>query len=70
MNVALLWLVNENDEVLIARRAANMDTDADVWGLSVSCTVEPNETYKEAILRETKEELEHYDKRPESGSHA
>jgi len=57
MNVALLWLINDRDEVLIARRAKNMDSDSDVWGLSVSGVVEPGETDSEGVLRETREEL-------------
>lgn len=57
MKVALLWLMNENSEILISRRAGHMDSDAGVWGPSVSGTVEDNELSHQTVLRETAEEL-------------
>ncbi len=57
MKVAILWLVNEKGEVLMARRAAHMSTDANVWGPSVSGKVDPGETFDQAIRREASEEL-------------
>lgn len=57
MKVALLWLLNENNEVLIARRASRMDSDAGVWGPSVSGVIEDNESAFEGALREAHEEL-------------
>jgi mutator protein MutT len=57
MKVAMLWLVNEEGEILLARRAANMDSNAGLWGPSVSGKVEPTETVDAAVVRETEEEL-------------
>lgn len=57
MKVAILWLINEKGEILMARRAAHMSTDAGVWGPSVSGSVESGESFEEAVLRETSEEL-------------
>jgi len=57
MKVAILWLVNEKGEILMARRAAHMDTDAGVWGPSVSGKVDTTESFEEAVLREAHEEL-------------
>jgi 8-oxo-dGTP pyrophosphatase MutT (NUDIX family) len=57
MRVVILWLINENGEILMAKRAAHMSTDAGVWGPSVSGKVDENETLTAAVLREMKEEL-------------
>lgn len=52
-----MWLINENGEILLARRAAHMSTDAGVWGPSVSGKVDAGETADQAVLREAQEEL-------------
>lgn len=57
MKVALIWLINEKDEVLLARRASHLDTDAGVWGPSVSGGVDEGETYQETVVREAQEEI-------------
>lgn len=57
MRVAILWLINEKGEILMARRAAHMSTDAGVWGPSVSGKVEEGESFHQAALREANEEL-------------
>jgi len=57
MKVALLWLVNEKGELLIARRASHMDSDAGVWGPSVSGEIEEGELPLKAVIREAEEEL-------------
>ncbi len=57
MQVALLWLLNESGEVLFSQRADSMDSDAGVWGPSVSGTVEVGESGLETSIREAKEEL-------------
>jgi len=57
MNVAVLWLINERGEILMARHAAHMSTDAGVWGPSVSGKVDKGETFNTAVLREAYEEL-------------
>ena len=57
MKVAILWLINEKGEILMARRAAHLSTDAGVWGPSVSGGVDDDESFQEAVLREAHEEL-------------
>ena len=57
MQVVILWLINEHGEILMAKRAAQMSTDAGVWGPSVSGKVDSGETSEEAVLREANEEL-------------
>jgi isopentenyldiphosphate isomerase len=57
MKVAILWLINEQGEILMARRAAHMSTDAGVWGPSVSGGVDEGESYENAAVREAHEEL-------------
>lgn len=41
----------------MAKRAAHMNTDAGVWGPSVSGKVDVGETFNQAVLREANEEL-------------
>ena len=57
MHVAILWLVNERGEILLAQRAHHANSDASVWGPSVSGKVEPDETADQAAVREAEEEL-------------
>lgn len=57
MKVVILWLINEKGEILMARRAAHMTTDAGVWGPSVSGKVDVDESFAEAAIREAQEEL-------------
>jgi 8-oxo-dGTP pyrophosphatase MutT (NUDIX family) len=57
MNTTLLWLANEKNEVLLARRNIGMEHNAGTWGLSVTGTMEPGETFNHALLREAKDEL-------------
>jgi len=57
MDVAILWLVNERGEILLSQRATHVDSDAGVWGPSVSGKVEEGEEPEEAAVRETQEEL-------------
>lgn len=53
----MLWLVNEGGEMLLARRADHKTQDPGLWGPSVTGKVEKNETFEEAVVRETEEEL-------------
>lgn len=57
MQVAILWLINQRGEILMAKRAAHLSTDAGVWGPSVSGKVDVGETFNEAVRREANEEL-------------
>jgi mutator protein MutT len=57
MKVAILWLINEKDKVLLSQRAAHMSTDANMWGPSVSGKVDTGETPEQAAVREASEEL-------------
>lgn len=53
----MLWLVNEQGELLLARRADHKRQDPGLWGPSVTGKVEPGENFEEAIVREAEEEL-------------
>jgi NAD+ diphosphatase len=55
--VAGLWVLNEKDEVLLARRAFTKSHDPGKWGTSVAGTVEEGETYESNIKKEAQEEL-------------
>lgn len=57
MNVVILWLINENGEILLSKRAPSLTTDAGVWGPSVSGMIEAGETPSQAAIREASEEL-------------
>ncbi len=57
MKVVLLWLINENQELLLAQRAAHRKTDASCWGPSVTGKLEADEDPAQAVLREAHEEL-------------
>lgn len=57
IKVAMLWLVNEKDELLLARRADHKKQDPGLWGPSLTGKLETDETYKDALIREADEEL-------------
>jgi isopentenyldiphosphate isomerase len=57
MRVAILWLINENQEILLSQRAVNISTDASMWGPSVSGVIDDGETELQAAIREANEEL-------------
>lgn len=57
IKVAVLWLVNEEQEVLLAQRAPTKRQDPGVWGPSVTGKLEPGESSEQALLREAEEEL-------------
>lgn len=55
--VAHLFLFNEDSELLIQRLAASRPRHPGCWGSSVATYVKSSETYQEAIIRRTREEL-------------
>ena len=55
--VATLWLVNENGELLLARRSATKDSEPNVWGPTVTGRAEAGEDLRATLLREAEEEL-------------
>jgi isopentenyldiphosphate isomerase len=57
IKVAMLWLINEDGELLLARRADHKKQDPGLWGPSVTGKAEPGETYEETVVREADEEL-------------
>lgn len=57
MQVAILWFIDENNEILLSQRAIDMDTDPGLWGPSVSGKIEPGESAADTARRESEEEL-------------
>lgn len=57
IKVAMLWLMNEKDELLLARRADHKKQDPGMWGPSVTGKVESGGSFEEALVRESDEEL-------------
>lgn len=55
--VSALWLVNDQEEILLARRAYTKSHHPGKWGPAVAGTVEAGESYKDNIIHETQEEL-------------
>lgn len=57
LHIATLWLINEDGDLLLARRSDNKTRDPGLWGPSVTGTMEPGETYDQTLAREVQEEL-------------
>jgi isopentenyl-diphosphate delta-isomerase len=57
IQVAMLWLVNDKGELLLARRADHKAQDPGLWGPSVTGKLEVGETFEDAVVREAEEEL-------------
>jgi len=57
IKVAMLWLVDEDGELLLARRADHKKQDPGLWGPSVTGKLEAGESFEEALVREADEEL-------------
>lgn len=53
----MLWLMNENGDLLLARRADHKAQDPGLWGPSVTGKLEEGETFEDAVVREVEEEL-------------
>lgn len=52
-----VWIVNENNELLLQKRAPTMHAYPDYWEISASGHVASGQTSAEAAQRETEEEL-------------
>lgn len=52
-----LWVVNEKQEILMAKRSKNKKNFPNVWGPSVAGSVEEGETYESNIIKEAEEEI-------------
>jgi 16S rRNA (adenine1518-N6/adenine1519-N6)-dimethyltransferase len=57
MKAVILWIVNEEHEILLAQRAHHRVQDPGVWGTAAAGKLEPGESFDDAVVRETKEEL-------------
>jgi isopentenyl-diphosphate Delta-isomerase len=57
IKVTVLWLVNENSELLLTRRADHKKQDPGVWGPTVTGKLEEGETFDTALTREVEEEI-------------
>ena len=57
INVAVLWIINEEGEVLLAQRAHHKAQDPGVWGPAVTGKLEAGESFDDALVRETQEEI-------------
>lgn len=53
-----IWIINENNELLLQRRSPNKTTYPNLWAVSVSGHVSAGETSVAAVIREIKEEID------------
>ena len=52
-----LWILNQNNEVLIQQRSASKGAGAGLWYVSVAGHIEAGENIESTLIRETAEEL-------------
>ena len=52
-----LWIINEKEEILIAKRSKNKFHFPNIWGPSAAGSHEEGETYESNIIKEAKEEI-------------
>ena len=57
INVAVLWLVNEDGEILLAQRSYKKENEPGLWGPSMTGRLDPDERFDQALMREAEEEL-------------
>ena len=55
--VSALWLANSKGETLIAQRAFKKKNGGGLWGPAVAGTLEYDESYKDNIVKEVREEI-------------
>jgi isopentenyldiphosphate isomerase len=65
--VSALWLINDKDQILLARRGYNKKHSPGCWGPAVAGTLEEGETYDSNIIKEAAEEIGLKDIKPEKG---
>ena len=53
-----IWIVNDNNELLLQKRSLYKTTFPNLWAVSVSGHVMAGETSIQAVIREVKEELD------------
>ncbi len=56
-NVAVAVLIEKDDKILITKRGPNRDHAPNKWEAGITGRVDQGETCEQAVLRETKEEL-------------
>ncbi len=52
-----VWIINDNNEILVQKRAPKKETFAGLWAISVAGHVRSGETSLDALKRELREEL-------------
>ena len=57
IRAAVLWIVSEDGELLLAQRAHHKAQDPGVWGTAAAGKLEPGESFDKALAREVREEL-------------
>ena len=57
IKAAVLWIVNEEGEILLAQRAHHKAQDPGVWGTAAAGKLEAGESFDDAVVRETEEEI-------------
>lgn len=57
INVAVLWIIDEQGRLLLAQRAHHKAQDPGVWGPTVTGKLEVGESFDQALLREVEEEI-------------
>lgn len=57
IKVAVLWIINDEGEILLAQRAHHKAQDPGVWSPAVTGKLEAGESFDDALVRETEEEI-------------
>ena len=52
-----IWIINDNNEILVQKRSAKKETFAGLWAISVAGHVRSGESSLDALKRELREEL-------------
>ncbi len=55
--VSALWVIDKDNNILLARRALTKKHGAGLWGPAVAGTVEEGESYEQNIIKEAEEEI-------------
>ena len=57
LEISVLWFVNKEGELLLAKRSLAKSRHPDEWGPTLTGTGEVNETPEQTLIREVEEEL-------------